>query len=108
MINRPGGVSFLNVTLGQVVYSKAGRDAGRKFIIVAIVDEKYVLISDGDLRRIENPKKKKVKHLELAGEKIEPISDKLNNNEKVTNSEIRKALAVLAEDNNETALKIQH
>ena len=53
----------MDLTLGQVVYSKAGRDKGKKFIVVDIVDELYVMISDGDLRRIENAKRKKLKHL---------------------------------------------
>lgn len=94
----------MGVALGQVVYSKAGRDAGKKFIVVDVIDELYVLISDGDLRRIEKPKKKKIKHLKLSEEVIENISDKLIKKMKVTNSEIRKALAVLEnrkEDENE-------
>jgi ribosomal protein L14E/L6E/L27E len=85
-------VSFLEVTLGQVVYSKAGRDAGRKFVVIEIVDAFYVLLSDGDLRRIEKPKKKKIKHLKLTGEINEYLSEKLKNKQKITNSEIRKAL----------------
>ena len=85
----------MNITLGQVVYSKAGRDAGKRFIVVGIVDEAHVLISDGDLRRIEKPKKKKTKHLGLTENAVAALSDKLVNKLKVTNSEIRKALAVL-------------
>lgn len=81
-----------NVTLGQIVYSKAGRDSSRKFVIVDVVDELYVLISDGDLRRIEKPKRKKIKHLNLTVDVIEGLSDKLINKLKITNSEIRKAL----------------
>ncbi|MCR4436239.1 MAG: KOW domain-containing RNA-binding protein [Clostridiales bacterium] len=82
----------MEVTLGQVVYSKAGRDAGRKFVVIEIVDAFYVLLSDGDLRRIEKPKKKKIKHLKLTGEINEYLSEKLKNKQKITNSEIRKAL----------------
>lgn len=89
----------MDITLGQVVHSKAGRDAGKIFIIVGIVDQTFVLISDGDLRRIESPKKKKIKHLELAGTVIEFISEKFRSEMKVTNSEIRKALAVLTDTN---------
>lgn len=94
-IQLPGSeieVIDLNVTLGRIVYSKAGRDAGRKFIILDVIDESYALISDGDLRRIEKPKKKKLKHLEMTGEVIESLNQKLVNRHKVTNAEIRKAL----------------
>lgn len=82
----------MDATLGEIVYSKAGRDSGRYFVIVGIIDEKYVLISDGDYRRIEKPKKKKVKHLKLSGIVIEPIKDRVQNKCKITNAEIRKAL----------------
>lgn len=85
----------MDITLGQIVYSKAGRDAGKRFVVVGVVDEAHVLISDGNLRRIEKPKRKKTKHLELAEDKVATLSDKLVNKLKVTNSEIRKALTVL-------------
>ncbi len=85
----------MNVTLGQVVYSKAGRDAGRRFVIVGVIDKLYVHISDGDLRKIEKPKKKKIKHLLLTGDVIETLRIKLENRQRVSNAEIRKALAAL-------------
>lgn len=84
----------MDITLGRIVYSKAGRDAGKRFVVVGLVDEAHVLISDGDLRRIEKPKKKKLKHLGLTGDSIEALSEKLSNKLEVSNSEIRKALAV--------------
>lgn len=84
----------MNITFGQIVYSKAGRDKGKKFIVIDIIDELYVMISDGDLRRIENAKRKKIKHLQITGEVILPLSDKLEKKVRVTNSEIRKALSL--------------
>ncbi|MEG6612991.1 KOW domain-containing RNA-binding protein [Pseudoclostridium thermosuccinogenes] len=85
----------MDTVLGQVVFSKAGRDAGKRFVIVGIVDSMYVLISDGNLRRIEKPKKKKKKHLELSETVIESISNRLLTGQKVSNADIRKALAEL-------------
>jgi large subunit ribosomal protein L14e len=83
----------LDALLGRVVYSKAGRDSGRRFVVVKVIDEIYVLISDGGLRKIEKPKKKKIKHLEVTGKVVVQLAEKLNKNLKVTNSEIRKALS---------------
>ena len=83
------------MTLGQVVFSKAGRDSGRKFVVVGIVDELHVLISDGDSRKIDKPKKKKLKHLEIMGQVPDDLQKKLKNGQSVTNSEIRRALAVI-------------
>ena len=34
--------------IGQVVYSIAGRDEGRVFIVLGIIDDNHVYISDGD------------------------------------------------------------
>lgn len=87
----------MDLTLGQVVYSKAGRDKGKKFIVVDIVDELYVMISDGDLRRIENAKRKKLKHLQITEEIILPIKEKLEKKVRVSNSEIRKAIEEIIE-----------
>lgn len=84
----------MSVTLGEIVNSKAGRDIERPFVIISIIDESYVLISDGDLRKIEKPKKKKLKHLDLTGMVIDSLNKKLVDGLKVTNAEIRKALNV--------------
>lgn len=85
--------------LGQVVYSKAGRDAGRKFIILKVIDELYVYIVDGKLRKVEKPKVKKIKHLKFTNTYIEVIRDKLMNNIKITNFEIRKKLLEIESNN---------
>lgn len=87
-------VRFLNIALGQIVVSKAGRDAGKRFLVAKVVDEQFVQITDGDLRRVEKPKRKKIKHLEPTGEVAETIKEKLESNARITNPEVRKALAV--------------
>lgn len=47
-----------DLQIGQVVRSKAGRDKGRVFVVVGKFDDQHVLVADGDLRKIEKPKKK--------------------------------------------------
>lgn len=91
----------MSVALGQIVVSRAGRDTGKKFVVVRVLDLLFVEISDGDLRRIENPKKKKIKHLEITCEKVESLEEKLKSNSKITNAEIRKALAGLNTQQND-------
>lgn len=51
--------------LGSIVISVSGRDKGRVFITVGVLDEEHVAIADGRLRKIEKPKKKKLKHLRV-------------------------------------------
>lgn len=64
-----------DMTVGQVVKSKSGRDKGRIFLVLKIVDDKMVLIVDGKLRGVERPKLKKIKHLMVYNDIIENIVD---------------------------------
>ncbi len=48
---------------GRVVQSRQGRDAGRCFVILQVVDDQFVLMADGLTRKLDHLKKKKVKHL---------------------------------------------
>lgn len=79
-----------DISLGQLVESTAGRDKSNKFVVLCIIDDQYVYISDGDMRKVENPKKKKLKHLKKLNQISEEIKDKLESKQKVSNSEIRK------------------
>ena len=88
-------MSLNEYALGQVVQSTQGRDAGKDFVVVGIIDQSYVLIADGALRRIDRPKKKKVKHLIPKQELFSSLKEKLTCGQRVYDSEIRKALASL-------------
>ena len=49
---------------GILAKSKAGHDKGKTYIIYE-VDETYVYLVDGIIRKIENPKRKKRKHVQV-------------------------------------------
>ena len=83
------------ITLGQIVHSKAGRDKGNFFIVVGMSGDEYVLISDGDIRKIENPKKKKVKHLVFHDMMAKDIKDKIEANIKINNGDIKNSIRSL-------------
>jgi len=85
------------LVLGSVVLSRSGRDSGSYFTIVKIIDKEYVMIADGETRKIEKPKKKKIKHLKPNGEVLTKIGTKLSNYEVIYNAEIRSALRVYNE-----------
>lgn len=80
------------VEIGRVCISKSGRDQGRAFLITEVIEEPYVLIADGALRRLSKPKKKKLKHLELTDIVLGGIRDKLIQGNKVFDAELRSAL----------------
>jgi ribosomal protein L14E/L6E/L27E len=81
-----------NNCVGRIVYSKAGRDEGKVFVVIDILDDKYVYICDGNLRPVEKPKKKKMKHLEFTNIIAEEIKGLLIAGEKVTNAIIKRVL----------------
>ena len=82
--------------LGRLVKSTAGRDCGRFFIVVGEIDEKYILLADGDLRRIESPKKKKLKHVKVYEAQAGQVSDRLCEGRGILNTELRKTISLLA------------
>ena len=55
----------MSVSVGQVVFAKAGRDKGNVFIVISLQDE-YLYLVDGKRRTLDKPKKKKVKHVQPA------------------------------------------
>jgi ribosomal protein L14E/L6E/L27E len=81
-----------DLRIGQVVKSKAGRDKGRIFIIVEIIDDKYVRICDGELRKVSKPKQKKVKHLIIYNRVFEEIEARIDKGDKLNNAYIRRLL----------------
>ena len=77
--------------IGQIVFSKCGRDKGMAFMIVDI-DENFLYIADGKLRKLSKPKKKKFKHIQAVN-KIDPeIQKKIENGLYLKDSDIRTAL----------------
>lgn len=48
---------------GRVVFSKKGRDKTRYFVVLYMVDAEFAMIGDGDTRKLDHLKKKRLKHL---------------------------------------------
>ena len=48
---------------GRVVLSREGRDRGRYFIVLDVLDETRVLVADGISHTLLHPKKKNIKHV---------------------------------------------
>ncbi len=91
----------LGITPGQLVEPKAGRDSGKYYLVLQVIDDCYVLAVDGTVRRFENPKKKNIKHLILHRKIAEEITDKLKLGERISNVEIRRALECLLDKTEE-------
>lgn len=78
--------------VGSVVLSTAGHDSGNYFVVVEVVNDNFVKISDGKSRLLEKAKLKKVKHLKDTYIFLDEIAQKLNTNEIVHNKNIQTAL----------------
>lgn len=82
------------LSIGQVVKALSGREQGRLFFIVELVDHEYVLISDGKTRKLGKPKLKKVKHLKIydfiSEEAKQMIISKQNNTDAFLRAQLTK------------------
>ena len=56
------------VRLKTVVLSIAGRDKGKIFAVTGVADDNHATIADGRLRKLQKPKKKKLKHVKPQGQ----------------------------------------
>ena len=90
----------MDIVKSNIVKSTAGRDEGDLFFVLDIQEE-FLLLADGKRRRVENPKRKKRKHVSLVGESHSVVAEKIRSSEKVTNSELRKALAACTGSGNQ-------
>ena len=52
----------MEVDKSSLIVSKAGRDKTRTLAVLA-VDGSMLLVADGDLRKLDNPKRKKIQHV---------------------------------------------
>ena len=84
---------FKNLVPGQIVKSKSGHDKGNLFFVVKVLDDDNVLIADGDRRKSENPKKKKVKHLQHYNRINNVIAEKLEKGIIIEDIELHRELA---------------
>ena len=81
----------LPMEIGRAVQSLQGRDAGRCFVILQVVDDQFVLMADGLTRKLDHPKKKKVKHLHPKPVRMDGVEDGLKSHQ-LLDSDLRKFL----------------
>ena len=83
-----------DISISDVVLSTAGRDQGQLFYCVA-TDDRFVWLADGKGRTLDKPKRKKRKHVQKVLRAETRVAIKLQNGDKVLNSELRRDLAFL-------------
>ena len=81
----------------QIVRSLAGHDKG-ELLCVLDVDGDFLLLADGKHRRVAAPKRKRARHVELAGQSRHPAIEKVRTGQPVRDRELRGALAALRDE----------
>ncbi len=84
-----------DISISDIIVSTAGRDQGKLFYVLR-TDGVYVLIANGKDRKLEHPKRKKLKHVRFVARTESRVANKLRNGEKVLNSELRRDLAAMS------------
>ena len=87
----------MDIVKSNIVKSTAGRDEGDLFFVLD-TQEEFLLLADGKRRRVENPKRKKRKHIKPVLRSETRVAAKLRCGDKVLNSELRRDLAFLSRE----------
>jgi len=89
----------MDISKSDIVISLAGRDKDKLFYVIDTEDN-YVFIADGKGRKLENPKRKKLKHVRRVTRTETRVATKILNGDKVLNSELRRDLATFGQQFN--------
>ena len=80
--------------VGSICVSMAGHDAGLLLAVVAGIDRNHVLTADGKTRKLDAPKKKKMRHLSMITKLSEEDTEAIRTG-RANDSFLRKALSSL-------------
>ena len=84
-----------DIQISDVVISVRGRDQGELFYVIGREGE-YLLLANGKNRTLDEPKRKKQKHVEKVLRSETRVAVKLLSGDKVLNGELRRDLAFLS------------
>ena len=86
----------MNISKSDIVVSLAGRDQGGIFYVVSTEGD-YAYLANGKTRRLEQPKRKKLKHIRFVARIDSRVAQKLSAGDPVLNSELRRDLAAFGQ-----------
>ena len=82
----------MDIAKSNIVRSVAGRDAGSYFFVLA-TEEDFLLLADGRGGGGGAPTRKRARHVQFVAESDSAVAEKIRSSEKITNSELRRAIA---------------
>ena len=83
---------------GMLVESRAGHDRGTLYIITGFEDG-FVRVSDGRLKPVEHPKRKKPIHIAKKAQVPALILERLEAGETIANEDIRRVIKIWRSEN---------
>ena len=89
----------MDISKSDIIVSLAGRDKEKLFYVMK-TDGQFVFLADGKSRRVENPKRKKLKHIRFVARTDSKVAEKIRSGDTVLNSELRKDLAIFGQEFN--------
>ncbi|RLL40732.1 RNA-binding protein [Oceanobacillus piezotolerans] len=79
--------------LGRVVRVLQGRETNQYMIIIEVLDDRYVILADGEKRKTNRPKKKNLHHIEITDYISPEVQNSLLETGRVTNGKLRFAIS---------------
>jgi ribosomal protein L14E/L6E/L27E len=89
----------MDIAKADIVISTAGRDQGELFYVVS-TENGFAFLANGKGRKIESPKRKKLKHVRRVTRTDSRVAQKLLQGDTVLNSELRRDLASISQQFN--------
>ena len=87
----------MDISKSDIVMSAAGRDAGKLFYVLK-VEGSFAYLVDGKIRKLESPKRKKLKHIRFVARSDTRVACKIQQDEPLLNSELRRDLAIFGQE----------
>ncbi len=84
------------ICIADIVQPTAGHDQGLFYVVGS--DNDYVLLANGRQRKLEQPKRKKLKHVRMVSRPDSVVAERIRSGGKVLNSELRRDLAAFSQD----------
>jgi len=84
--------------IGQIVRITKGREQDQYAVIIKIINDRFVLLADGEKRKYDRPKKKNVNHIEETAYISSEVRKSLLETNRVSNGKLRFAIAKYADE----------
>ena len=93
-------MSVMNISIGQLVTSNAGRDQTNVYLVIGILPNKNLLLANGRERKFKNPKQKNSRHVNVLNEFAQGVAERIQSGMKITDEELRQAIKILHKPEN--------